>query len=160
MSEIAGFFKQHGAERADTKLNRISDTNFTLFCSFGMDDLGGYRWRKDYDHRPTVVELRSDIETLINEQTRQHILTGFSYDDKPVWLSQENQLNFRAPVKLPVRFKLCEDADGNPVYHTFESRDELDGFNRAVAGHIVQCLEEGYREKDAVDYESILQQNN
>ncbi len=152
MNEINGFFKQHGAEAADNKLNRISDSNYALYYGYGEDELGGYRWRKDYDHKPSKAELRSDIESLVNAAVEEKILSGFTYNGKAVWLSSANQLNFRFDINCPVRLKLGDDADGNSVYHTFETQEELSDFARSVAAFINQCLNEGWDEKDGIDY--------
>lgn len=162
---IKKFYKQRGTGMVSNALERISRNYNVLFygCRFTPTaaDTAHYEvWRLDYDHEPTKKEVKSAIEELINQQTQEKIVGGFHWNGKPVWLSQENQINFRSPVTLPMRFKLGEEGDGSPVYHTFDSRDELDDFNHAVSNHIAQCIEEGYREKDAVDYDAILQQKD
>lgn len=119
----------------------------------------GAEWMEhDFDHRPTAEEVRALFVELVNEKVQQSILTGFTYEDKPVWLSTENQLNFRSAPTVPVRFKLGEDEDGNPVYHTFTTQKELTAFNKAVADHIAACLNEGWTEKDAFDVEPYLRE--
>ena len=119
----------------------------------------GAEWMEhDFDHRPTADEVRSLFVELVNERVQQSILTGMTYEGQPVWLSEENQLNFRSAPTVPVRFKLGENPDGTPVYHTFTTQKELTAFNKAVADHIAACLNEGWNEKDAFDVEPYLRE--
>lgn len=155
--KINAFEKHHdGSEGPQNLLLVNSDNECILFYGHGTDELGGFRWRKDYDHRPTMEELKADIEELINEKVSERILSGFSYEGKPVSLTREKQLDFRSTPSVPVRMKLGEEADGTPVYHTFETQRELTAFNKAVSDYINQCLNEGWDEKDAVDYNEFI----
>ncbi len=151
------FFKQYGAEREDNTILRLSARHAVLFYGFGTDtEIGGepqgYRYRKDYDHIPSLAEIKTDIEELINSRVRETILSGFTYEGKPVWLSTANQRNFASPHTLPVRFKLGEDADGKAVYHTFDTEQELVAFRTAIADFINAASVEGWDEKDSIDY--------
>ena len=119
----------------------------------------GAEWmEQDFDHRPTADEVRTLFVELVNEKVQQSILTGFTYEDHPVWLSTENQLNFRSAPTVPVRFKLGEEEDGSPVYHTFTTQKELTAFNKAVADHIAACLNDGWTRKDAFDVGPYLRE--
>jgi hypothetical protein len=72
-----------------------------------------------------------------------------------VWLSEENQRNFSEAQRLslvPVKFKLSELSDGTAVYHTFESAEELNNFYTQAATYIQQCLQDGWNEKDKLDF--------
>ncbi|MBP3762958.1 MAG: hypothetical protein J6I49_03645 [Bacteroidales bacterium] len=121
-------------------------------------ELGAEWYEEDFDHRPTATEIRALFVELVNERVQQSILTGFTYEGKAVWLSEENQLNFRSTPSVPVRFKLGEDEDGNAVYHTFTTQKELAAFNKAISDHIAQCLNEGWTEKDGFDVEPYLRE--
>ena len=60
---------------------------------------------------------------------------------------------------LPLRFKLGEDSESNPVYHTFETVAELDAFYTQAFRYVNQCLNEGWAIKDNFDwkpYENLL----
>ncbi len=121
-------------------------------------EAGAEWYEHDFDHRPTADEIRALFVGLVNEKVQQSILTGMTYEGMPVWLSEENQLNFRSTPTVPVRFKLGENPDGTPVYHTFTTQKELTAFNKAVADHIATCLNEGWTEKDAFDVEPYLRE--
>lgn len=155
-----GFYKVGAEERKD-QLVQIGHKNWLLIFGFCNDEeLGGYNWRKNYDHKPTVREIKQDISDLINADTSRKILTGMTWKCIPLWLSQENQRNISDAVRaatLPVRLKLGEDESGNPIYHTFEDDGELTELYKAVWEHIRSSLEYGWREKDSVDYDGLIE---
>ena len=76
---------------------------------------------KEYPYKPSMQEVKDFIYGVINMQTDEKILTGFVWNNKPVWLSEENQKNFSEAQRvaqmtegasLPVKFKHTEG------YHT------------------------------------------
>lgn len=154
------FFRVNTSERADS-LTCLSKTKYLLIFGFDTDADGQtYAWRKYYDHRPTTAELKQDISALVNAQTDAKILNGFVWNDKPVYLSTENQMNFKAAydiardtagASLPVKFKLGEDADGAPVYHTFKKLEPLQDFVIKAMAYVVAMLNDGWAKKD-IDY--------
>lgn len=128
---------------------------------------GLYEWYEVYFYKKqknsiSFKDVKDAILDDINKQTDEKILTGFVWNNINVWLSSENQTNFSeaqrmASVKpelvLPVTFKLGETDDETPVYHTFETFEEIDGFYTQAFGYINQCLNEGWQRKDAIDWE-------
>lgn len=155
------FFKVYGAEEREDALIKLRNSKYLVVFGFYTDDDGSYRWRKQYDHKPTIAEIKSDINALINSMTDAKILSGFSWNSKPVYLSQENQINFKAAYDLavqlegailPIKFKLGEDTDGNPVYHTFTSLNAFSDFYTRAVSFITTALNEGWQLKDNVDY--------
>lgn len=155
------FFRCNGAtERAD-KLVCLSSSNYLLIFGFETDADGNkYTWRKYYDHKPTVREIKQDISDLINAETDAKILTGFTWNGKSVYLSTENQLNLKAAydfardtngATLPVKFKLGEDADANPIYHTFTKFEPLADFVTKATAFVIETLNDGWKKKD-IDY--------
>lgn len=112
-----------------------------------------------FDHLPTVDEIRQAVNAYYNAETDAAIVSGFRYDDVPVWLSSENQFNFKAAfdlavqtegASLPVKFKFGSDAA--PVYRTFMTVADLQDFYTRAIAYIQSCLEAGWAKKDAVDY--------
>lgn len=158
-----GFEKIYGiSERNDAVVRRGKE--YYLYFGRGKDDVGDYVNRKVYDHRPTADELREDIVQLVNDSVDNKILTGYMWNGHPVYLSSENQFNYKSiydlaqqnPSVLPVKFKICEDADGNVIYHTFETVDDLSSFFMGAIAFIQQCLNEGWAEKDSIDADKLL----
>ena len=76
----------------------------------------------------------------------------------------ENQSNFKVAydlardtngANLPIRFKLGEDADGKPVYHTFTKFEPLQDFILKAADFTNTVINEGWKEKDGVDFTAL-----
>lgn len=121
---------------------------------------GSSDWcEQDYDHKPTLEEIRDTIVKFHNGQVDAKILSGFSWKDMPVWLSSENQFNYKASFdlavqtngqNLPVRFKFGTDKD--PKYYDFKTIDELSDFYTSAIKFINDTLQEGWAEKDSVDF--------
>ena len=159
------FYKVYGSKERQDQIVKLSDANYLLIFGFGKDGDNGYNYRKNYDHKPSVEELRTDIEILINNATDAVILNGFTWNGKSVYLSTENQINFKAAydlavqtegATLPIKFKLGEDIDGNPVYHTFQKLESFTDFFTKAFAYISKCLNEGWSEKDSIDYSKLL----
>lgn len=153
--------KIYGATEAHNSLTRVGREKYELIYGHGEDAMGGYDWRERYDHKPTQDEIRATIEGHINQQTDARILSGFVWDGVSVWLSKENQMNFKAAYDLavqtegrtlPVKLKLGEDADGAAVYRVFESVDDFSDFYKQAVAFIISTLQEGWEEKDGVNY--------
>ncbi len=110
-------------------------------------------------HKPNEDEMRRMINDYYNSMTTDRILRGFVWNDMMIWLSEENQHNYKAiydiaiqtgGVNLPVEFKFgTEDL---PVYQVFHTVEELQKFSLPMQEYIQQCLTNGWRLKDMVDY--------
>lgn len=160
-----GFYKV-GAECRKDQLLKIGEKNWLLIIGYYEDEVtGGYNWRKNYKHKPTIGEMRVDVDELMNCITERRILSGYVWMGKRVWLSQENQFNFKAAydlavqsggANLPVTFKLGEDGFGNALYHTFDVLGDLQDFYVGCVNHVLDCINEGWKEKDSVDYSVLL----
>lgn len=112
---------------------------------------------------PSIEQVREAVLADIDRQTDAQILNGYEFTpdgaQEPivVWLSKENQTNFSEAHRLeivPVKFKLNESSDQQPVYHTFETFEELDRFYKGGVQYINQCLNAGWARKDALDWEA------
>jgi len=139
-----------------------------IVISYGLKQVDGYlyEWHEVSLNKTSTNALTLDIVKTailgdINHRTDEKILSGLVWQDKPVWLSQENQFNFKAAydmavqtqgATLPVTFKLGEREGGTPVYHTFGTMEESTDFYTAAVNHIHQSVEDGWREKDAIDW--------
>ena len=111
--------------------------------------------------RPTFEQAKAAILADIDARTDEKILNSYSFTpdgaEEPiiVWLSKESQTNFSEAQRLqivPVKFKLNETEDKQPIYHTFETTTELDRFYMGGVAYIQQCLQEGWAEKDGIDW--------
>lgn len=118
--------------------------------------------QEDFDHKPTLQEIKDVVLGWVDAQTDAKILNGYEFttdgSEEPivVWLSKESQTNFSEAHRLqvvPVKFKLNEDEEKNAIYHTFTTFAELDRFYKGGVAWIQQCLNEGWTEKDSIDWE-------
>lgn len=152
--------KVYGATQRKDQLILFGSSRAVLIYGYGEENGQGYDYRHSFNHKPTAEEVRSVIVEQVNAITDEKILTGFVWKGNNVWLSTENQFNFKAAydlaiqtggVTLPVKFKLGEDVDGNPIYHTFTDLGEFTNFYTSAIAFVNQTLNEGWIEKDSID---------
>ena len=115
---------------------------------------------EEFDHRPSDEEIKETVINWYNNQTDRAILSGFSYEGNTVWLSTENQFNYKAAydlarqsngATLPVKFKF--GSDEKPVYRVFENIEDLTNFYTKAMRYILETLDAGWKKKDAFDLE-------
>lgn len=84
----------------------------------------------------------------------KRILSGFVWNGMRVWLSSENQFNYKASYdlavqsvkNLPVTFKFGSDEE--PVYYEFTGLEELSDFYTKAMMHIQDTLASGWKRKE------------
>ena len=111
----------------------------------------------DFDHKPVVDEVKGIVLSWYNTNIDEDILSGFVWNGMPVWLSSENQFNYKASYdlavqsvkSLPVTFKF--GSDDEPVYYRFTTLEELSDFYTKAMKYIQETLEAGWKKKDAFD---------
>lgn len=108
--------------------------------------------------KPSIEVIKSVIMGWYNEQINKAILSGFVYEDKLVWLSTENQFNYKVVydlavqtkgATLPVVFKF--GTDEQVQYQIFGTLDELTDFYTKAMNHVQDTLTDGWEKKDSVD---------
>lgn len=123
------------------------------------DDSADYM-EEEFDHKPTDEEIKAIVIVWYNRQTDQAILSGFEYEGNLVWLSSENQFNYKAAydlavqisgATLPVTFKF--GTDEQPVYRVFDTLEELTDFYVSAIRYVQETLEAGWKRKNAFDLE-------
>lgn len=107
----------------------------------------------------TLEQVKQAVFEDINSRVKTAIISGFTYEGNPVWLSQENQLNFSQAV-VPATLKIGEQTDGTPIYKIFSDAAGLKAFRDACSLWRQQCLAEGYNEKDGIDWSPYEQYFN
>lgn len=119
----------------------------------------GYSYYLAFVMHPTLNNIKNLILGWHNEQIDEKIISGFKWSDMPIWLSRENQFNYKAAydlavqtggANLPVTFKF--GTTDEPVYHTFTTLEELNSFYIGAMQYINDTLAEGWKEKDAIDW--------
>lgn len=116
--------------------------------------------------KPSLEQLKKLVLDAINKEVDEKILSGFVWKDMPVWLSTENQFNYKAAYdlavmsqgqSLPTVFKFGTTEE--PVYYAFETLDDISDFYISAMAYINTTLAEGWKLKDGIDwsvYEEIL----
>lgn len=110
--------------------------------------------------KPSLEQIKTFIINAINKRTDEKIISGFEWNDMPVWLSTENQFNYKAAydlavqtggANLPTVFKFGDN--DNPQYHKFETVEELTDFYMKAMTYINEQLAIGWTKKDTIDWE-------
>lgn len=113
---------------------------------------------EEFTHKPILTEIKELIMSYFNSQIDSKIKKEFVWKDFPVWLSTENQFNYKAAydlsvqtagATLPVTFKFGTDEE--PAYYKFNTLDELSDFYIKSVEYVQGVLESGWREKDTFD---------
>ncbi|MGL4520791.1 MAG: hypothetical protein ACRCUJ_14275 [Phocaeicola sp.] len=113
---------------------------------------------EEFDHKPTSDEVKSIVMSYYNAQIESDILSGMTYEGVMVWLSTENQFNYKAAndlamqtegLSLPVTFKF--GTDDEPIYREFTTVEELSDFYQMSMSYVLKKLQEGWNKKDSFD---------
>lgn len=112
-----------------------------------------------FPYKPSLDTIKEVILGVENSRIDKKILTGFTWNGMSVWLSSENQFNYKAAYdlaaqtngdSLPVTFKFG-DTD-SPVYHEFKTLDDIADFYVKAMSHVNNTLKEGWERKDSIDW--------
>lgn len=155
--ECANKRKQKYIVRTDLQLYQTEEGSGVTFVE------------KRFDYKPSIEEVKEFVIGVIDNQTDEKILNSYEFtpdgEENPivVWLSKESQTNFSEAHRLqivPIKFKLNETVEKQPIYHEFVTFEELDRFYKGGVQYINQCLNEGWAKKDSIDWEPYEQALN
>lgn len=125
----------------------------------GNDNGVSFKYKLIEHHKPTLAEIKEIVLADMNAEIDMKILEGFEWNGMKVWLSSENQFNYKAAydlavqtsgANLPVVFKFGTTEE--PVYHEFEDVASLTEFYTAAMAYINKQLADGWKAKDNVDW--------
>lgn len=103
---------------------------------------------KTLHYKPSLDKIQEIIYDWYNKQVDLAIVSGFKWKDMPVWLSSENQFNYKAAydlavqtggMSLPIKFKFGTTKD--PVYYTFTNINDLSDFYMSAMRYINDTLD-------------------
>ena len=89
----------------------------------------------EFPYKPPLDTIKEVILGIENSKIDKEILSGFVWNGMSVWLSSENQFNYKVAYdlatqtngdSLPVTFKFGDIE--NPVYHEFKTLDDIADF--------------------------------
>lgn len=114
----------------------------------------------EYHGDLTLSSIKKFIMDEMDKCIDQLILTGFYWKDKMVWLSIENQLNYKAAFDISVHQKgtytpfTIKMGDGEYTeYYTFDTAEQLSAFYVAYNKYITDVVSSGWERKGTIDWE-------
>lgn len=158
--------KIHGGE--DTPLvqciNPILDKWMVLWA-IGYEENSFTFMAEEFNHKPILQEIKDTILAWYNTRIEEKILSEFTWRDIPVWLSMENQFNYKVAYDIATQsggeilptFKFGNTE--SPVYYKFESLEDLKDFYISAMSYVTDTLATGWQAKDKIDwavYEDLL----
>ena len=115
-----------------------------------------------FNHIPTMDEIKKVVVEYYNQKIDERIISGLVWKNMKVWLSSENQFNYKAAYDLavqtngktlPMIFKFGDDK--NSVYYEFETVEDLTDFYMSSINHIQNELKKGWEMKDNIDWSNF-----
>lgn len=112
----------------------------------------------EFNYKPTLQDIKNVILDFENKNIDEKILSGFVWRDMPIWLSTENQFNYKAAFDIastfggtwPLVFKF--GTPENPVYYEFKEFDSLRDFYMSAMAYINNTLAIGWMKKDNINW--------
>ena len=112
-----------------------------------------------FDFIPELSDIKKIVLDYYNKKIDERILSGLVWNGMKIWLSNENQFNYKAVydlafqtngANLPVYFKFGDETE--PVYHEFKTLEEISDFYLASINYIQNILQKGWTEKENIDW--------
>lgn len=113
-----------------------------------------------FNHIPTLSEIKEVITDYYNKLIDQSILSGLVWNGMKVWLSSENQFNYKVAydlavqtngATLPIVFKFGDDDE--TVYYEFKTLEDLSNFYITSINYVQTVLQEGWNKKDNINWD-------
>jgi hypothetical protein len=113
-----------------------------------------------FNHIPTLSEIKEVITNYYNKLIDQSILSGLVWNGMKVWLSNENQFNYKVAydlavqtngATLPIVFKFGDDDEA--VYYEFKTLEDLSNFYITSINYVQTVLQEGWNKKDKINWD-------
>ena len=115
---------------------------------------------KTFKYKPSIDKIKELIYNWYNKKIDNAIINGFVWKDMPIWLSTENQFNYKAAydlaiqtngMTLPVKFKF--GTPENPIYYTFKDLPDFTDFYVSAMTYINTTLDAGWNQKDSINWD-------
>ena len=140
-------------------VERVSKDYFVRW-DFQTDENGEVTFQEvKFPYKPTLEIIKEIILEVENIKIDSKILEGFEWNGMKVWLSSENQFNYKAAYDLAVQtqgeslpYKVKLGSEDAPVYKEFNSLQDFKAFYLAIQKHIQETISEGWKKKDSIDW--------
>lgn len=116
-----------------------------------------------YPYKPSFEAIKEAILGYFNGLCDTQIYSGYTYNGYTVWLSQENQMNYKTNYDLAlqtsiaggefevIKIKIGDNLES--IYHTFESFKEYQDFVIGYINHIKISLDKFWTIKDSIEWD-------
>lgn len=119
-------------------------------------------WQEEsFNFIPTIDFIKEMIYNYYNAMIEEEIICGFEWNGMKVWLTSENQFNYKSIYDLaiqnengilPVTMKF--GTTDKPTYYTFKKVDDLRNFYISCINHIQTTLKKGWQKKDDINWKN------
>lgn len=142
-----------------SEFNPISVKDNVYKVQWGFNEQEGTCYELEFNFKPSLDTIKTLILAWYNKEIDNKILSEFVWKDMPIWLSQENQFNYKAAydlaiqtkgASLPITMKFGSDT---PVYYTFTNLEDFTDFYTESIKFIQETLYEGWVAKDGINWE-------
>ena len=108
---------------------------------------------------PNLDVIKRTITEHYNNKIDNQIISGMTWNEMPIWLSTENQFNYKAAYdvavqtngkNLPIIFKF--GTLDNPIYYEFKDMENLTDFYFSSIEYVQKTLMEGWKIKESIDW--------
>lgn len=138
--------------------NKVKNTYIVRFDETKIDN--GYKYQQYLtDGKPDLESIKEIVLDYYSKLCDQEIINGFTFEGNQVWLTAENQFNYKAAAdlayqtngaSLPTTFKF--GPTGTPVYRVFKEVEDLQNFHVKFISYIDTTLKKYWEIKDNIDW--------
>ena len=116
-----------------------------------------------FSSKPSIEEIKDLFISYYNTQCDLEIVQGFEFEGNQVWLTTENQFNYKAAwdlafqtngANLPSTFKF--GTNEKPVYRVFETVPDLQDFYVKSITYIENVLKKYWLIKDGIEWNKYI----
>ena len=155
--------KVYGSPKRQDGLFSVGRNKYEVIYGFGNDSDNpeqGWNWRKRFDHRPSLDEIKAIIIQVIEAESAHKLRYGLEWNGLPVEYTEERKSDLTGMLvamqagimQLPVTLNLGAYPDGSPVFYEFTKAEEIMGVAAAISNHKIAVCNEEWQEKSSVDW--------
>lgn len=157
----------------------LQPITITLYDSEGnptnetVGDNENASWEQhNFTTKPEINEIKSMIVSYFDAKTKNAIINGFVWENENgvlvnPKLTQENQFNYKAAYDFAVQtngnslpFTVKYGDVSEPSYYEFSTLEEFSDFYTSCLQHINECIINGWRQKDSIDWSKYSEIND
>lgn len=112
-----------------------------------------------FKHIPSIREIKDIIISYYNNITDKKILSDFIWKGMKIWLSSENQFNYKSMYdiavqtegkNLPIKVKFGDDE--NVIYYEFSEMEDFSDFYYKMIMFIQNTVQNGWKKKEEINW--------